>query len=362
MNARVMNLEPTGERWDGFVSSAADAGLAFTRFPAFDTRAMTLDGPEAKQVAHGPGTLKAMVGCTLSHLALWQECVASGEPMLIFEDDARFVEGVWDLALIESLLGTEADVLMMHAIASETPPVSEPAVPIQPEFWLTTCGYAITAEAAAALLAYCRREWRPELEGVPTHEWEGRTCFYWGPHIVDRFIHRVAITGDLRVRLMVPNPIAHSGLESTIVGSDYLIPPKPLPEVRPMPFNVRKANTLRSLDRVAEHRLAQGVEVGGILLAAGEKDQVAFARLLTLLREAHDLQPDAASKSAFLATPQVITDLNGQPHTLPDVGSLRQLLVGYGAAVRDLWTAHATRRAGVAAAADETELEATLAD
>lgn len=84
--------------------------------------------------------------------------------------------------------------------------------------------------------------------------------------------------------------------------------------------------------------------------------------MLTLLREAHDLQPDAAAKAAFLTTPQVITDIHGTPHTLQGVRALRQLLVAYGAELRDLWTAHVTRKAQVGDAKTHEELDAVLAD
>jgi hypothetical protein len=112
------------------------------------------------------------------------------------------------------------------------------------------------------------------------------------------------------------------------------------------------------LDKVAQQRLSEGIEINGITLAAGEADQQAFTRLLTLLREAHELQPDAASKSAFMNTPQVITDIHGMPHTLPGVKALRQLLVAYGAAIRDLWTTHATRKAAIRSATTREELDA----
>ena len=112
------------------------------------------------------------------------------------------------------------------------------------------------------------------------------------------------------------------------------------------------------LDEAARKRLAAGIEINGITLAAGEADQQAFIRLLILLREAHDLQPDSAAKAAFMNTPQVITDIRGVPHRLPGVRALRLLLVAYGAAIRDQWTAHATRKAAIRAANTREQLDA----
>jgi hypothetical protein len=112
------------------------------------------------------------------------------------------------------------------------------------------------------------------------------------------------------------------------------------------------------LEEAARKRLAAGIEVNGITLAAGEADQQAFTRLLILLREAHDLQPDSAAKAAFMNTPQVITDIRGVPQTLPGVRALRLLLVAYGAAIREQWSTHATRKAAIRAANSREELDA----
>ena len=114
------------------------------------------------------------------------------------------------------------------------------------------------------------------------------------------------------------------------------------------------------LEDAARKRLAAGIEINGITLAAGEADQQAFTRLLILLREAHDLQPDSAAKAAFMNTSQVITDIRGVPHTLPGVRALRLLLVAYGAAIRDQWTTHATRKAAIRAANSREELDAAI--
>ena len=115
------------------------------------------------------------------------------------------------------------------------------------------------------------------------------------------------------------------------------------------------------LEVLWRNQLAAGIEVGGITLAATENDQAAFTRLLTLLREVESLQPDETARAAFLGSPQVITDMRGLPRTQPSVGALRQLLVAYGAAIRDLWTAYAAKRASAEAATSQTELDAIMA-
>ena len=79
-----------------------------------------------------------------------------------------------------------------------------------------------------------------------------------------------------------------------------------------------------------------GITVNGIRLASAGKDRSIFSQMLVLLREAEDMQPDEASKTAFRQSPQTIVDADGQSHTMT-VTDVRALLVLYGSAYRDLW-------------------------
>jgi hypothetical protein len=128
-------------------------------------------------------------------------------------------------------------------------------------------------------------------------------------------------------------------------------------QIQQVALRTAKIAKRQQLEKAAKERLAAGIEINGITLATGEADQQAFSRLLTLLREAHELQPDAASKTSFLNTPQVITDIHGLPQTLPGIKALRELLVAYGAAIRDQWATHATRKATILNASTMEELD-----
>ena len=136
----------------------------------------------------------------------------------------------------------------------------------------------------------------------------------------------------------------------TTPGTEY--------EYDPVPLDERKAVALTGLERASTLRLTAGIEVEGLTLGATPADQAAFTNLLALLREAYDLQPNAASRQAFLATPQVIADIHGTPHTLPNIRALRKLLVAYGVAIRDLWIERTNARAAVTTAATRQELDA----
>ncbi len=89
---------------------------------------------------------------------------------------------------------------------------------------------------------------------------------------------------------------------------------------------------LRRVERI------DGVSVGDIRLAAGDRDRSMFANTLVLLREAEDLLTTEAEKIAFRASQQTITDRRGVPHTM-SVTELRALLVQYGINYQALWLA-----------------------
>ncbi len=94
----------------------------------------------------------------------------------------------------------------------------------------------------------------------------------------------------------------------------------------------------RTLLRLAETET--GITVGGIRLAASEKDRSLFAQGLILLREAEDMLPDDGARAAFRASTQTLADAEGTTHTM-SVTDLRALLVAYGSAYQALWTAAA---------------------
>lgn len=108
--------------------------------------------------------------------------------------------------------------------------------------------------------------------------------------------------------------------------------------VDPAAAELRRAEQLALISHEAAAAIDAGIEVdGGIRLAAAPADQLAFALLLNLLREAEALQPDDKARAAFLATPQLIADAGGTLRTVSDIPALRRLLVSYGEAIRGIW-------------------------
>jgi GR25 family glycosyltransferase involved in LPS biosynthesis len=99
LDARVVNLDRRPDRLQGFLAAAArTAGpLAgrIRRHPAVDGSTLGMTD-ELAHLFRGNdfGFRRSIIGCALTHLAIWHEVAAGpGRPCLVLEDDARFVRG-----------------------------------------------------------------------------------------------------------------------------------------------------------------------------------------------------------------------------------------------------------------------------
>ena len=103
------------------------------------------------------------VGCTLSHVRVWQQVAEAGEPAIVLEDDAMPVEGVIDTLpmLLNDLSYVDFDLVYL---AQRKPPgprmLAGRHVHVVDYHPLWTLAYLISAEAAAALL---EAAWRTHL-------------------------------------------------------------------------------------------------------------------------------------------------------------------------------------------------------
>lgn len=122
---------------DRCIKSAAEYGVEVEKFDAVgkDTAralmeakglewtwpslgAQTCPRTGLKQYPYATKEPAARIGCALSHLELWERCVASGDPILILEHDAVFVSRV-----LESVLLPPADwsAIMVNDPVGATP-------------------------------------------------------------------------------------------------------------------------------------------------------------------------------------------------------------------------------------------------
>ncbi len=121
--ARVINLDRRIDRMESFL--AAHPGLAdvVKRSPAVDGKKLRLTAHIARLFSPNTfGWKKPVVGCALSHLALWKELAEQGQSTdswLILEDDARLApdwKERWENALAAGSVPHDWDVIYLGGV------------------------------------------------------------------------------------------------------------------------------------------------------------------------------------------------------------------------------------------------------
>jgi len=106
---------------------------------------------------------------------------------------------------------------------------------------------------------------------------------------------------------------------------------------------------LINLNNEYQAKMASGILVEGITLAATESDQNAFTRLTTLLSSIEASLTSDIEKAGFAQSKQSIADINGTAHVLT-VAQIRGIIVKYGLAVAKLWGEMAVKRMAILSA------------
>jgi GR25 family glycosyltransferase involved in LPS biosynthesis len=89
----VINLDRSKVRWNEFRTRNFHLG-AINRFSAIDGAALDLDElRRTGKIAGEPAYKIGMLGCALSHAALWETAATTGQALTIFEDDAVTAHG-----------------------------------------------------------------------------------------------------------------------------------------------------------------------------------------------------------------------------------------------------------------------------
>jgi hypothetical protein len=102
----VISLDRTPQRFAQFL--ADNAGFAVQRFAACDGGLLTPAGCVAEGLISAENIYNAgALGTARSHVTLWRECVASGAPMVVAEDDIVLRADFWPAmaALLERVPG-----------------------------------------------------------------------------------------------------------------------------------------------------------------------------------------------------------------------------------------------------------------
>ena len=103
MRAYVVSLARRPERLAAFQAHFAQTGLVrcidVEPFVAYDGSQLDIEALKPRISAWNlvnlnEARLRSIVGCALSHLAVWRRISEHTEPAIVFEDDARLVPGV----------------------------------------------------------------------------------------------------------------------------------------------------------------------------------------------------------------------------------------------------------------------------
>lgn len=162
MKAFVINLSKNTTKYYQFKERFADKfgdSLELERFDAFNGALTTNE----KLRRLGYGTLSSWrdpsinrklthgeIGCSISHLQLWQKCIQLNQPIIIFEDDIKFHDS-FNLDRVKEVLEKHEFVYLSRKKMSTEEESSIEDDLVKPVFSYWTCAYAITPSAAKKL-------------------------------------------------------------------------------------------------------------------------------------------------------------------------------------------------------------------
>jgi GR25 family glycosyltransferase involved in LPS biosynthesis len=180
----VINLAREPQKYEGFLKRNAGSKIDFQRYEACDGG--TLSEAEAVKmmiVTTGTKFTAGSIGCAISHNRLWQRCIESGKPIIVFEDDVAirddFSEQMpkllsaldrWDYVTFGYNTDSILDIEVLNGISSAlafTPNYptdgalrdfvrsSKPSSPYRLKNCFGTCGYMISPAGAKRLSKLC---------------------------------------------------------------------------------------------------------------------------------------------------------------------------------------------------------------
>lgn len=179
MEIRIINLARSADRRESALRQMAGLGLAATLSAAVDGATGDADRyrsflPPVNRLVRRPLT-RGEVGCFASHYVLWQECIASGRPLLIMEDDFLVdpdARGVIDR--LPELLRRFRYVRLSGILPRASRRVAElpggRSVELFSKGPQGTVAYALTPHAAGLLLAHAAT-WREPVDNYVDAFW-----------------------------------------------------------------------------------------------------------------------------------------------------------------------------------------------
>jgi glycosyl transferase family 25 len=187
----VINLPSSPERRLSMQQQAAALGVPLTFFEAVNGRAehpLFAHVNTAKRLAcKGRPFRPGEMGCWASHYLLWQQCVASNQPIIVLEDDIAL--GPQLPALLQALPALPEDVgyFRLHAGNCPSAPWRRFAGFVLHRYWrspMCTFGYYLAPSAARQFLAHAQ-EWVLPVDDYMDLAWlHGVECLGLKPGVV----------------------------------------------------------------------------------------------------------------------------------------------------------------------------------
>ena len=152
----VINLPASADRRASIQRQAAALGIEVTMWEAVNGSIphplFTKVDEKRRLACKGRPFRPGEIGCWASHYLLWQQCVDSGRPMIVFEDDItidpRFLDVLRDLPSLPESVG----YFRLHAADRPSSPWIKFGDFVLHRYWrspLCAFGYYLTPVAAA---------------------------------------------------------------------------------------------------------------------------------------------------------------------------------------------------------------------
>jgi GR25 family glycosyltransferase involved in LPS biosynthesis len=185
-DCHVISLARTPERWEAFRKQNAATGIGFHRFEAVDGAAVGFDEAVRLKIIKAGSRWDSVgrIGVAMSHRALWQKASAGKRPLIVLEDDAYVRRDIgaafaaalarltqpWDVilfgyntdSLLEFNVVGDIDLSGLFSVRQPTRQqlsrfarATDPVNLFRLRHAFGPCGYAVSPQGAARLLAGC---------------------------------------------------------------------------------------------------------------------------------------------------------------------------------------------------------------
>ena len=94
----LINLDRSTDRLKDMTEKCKKANINFERFPAYDGSKLNLNKMiDDKILVKESNMMVGAIGCSMSHLNLWKQCINRGDELvLVIEDDCIIPENFWE--------------------------------------------------------------------------------------------------------------------------------------------------------------------------------------------------------------------------------------------------------------------------